>query len=84
MTRLTKVVRREAARTAEQGRPIIIALEPAPDGGKGIETLAMRQKGLRKWYRLSLGSLFWQAVKADALAIAKARAQARRERRVAQ
>lgn len=73
MTTLTRPVVRKCSRTAEQGRPIIVALEPG-------DVIALRQKGRRGWYRLTVSSVFWSAVKADAREKAREKAARRKAR----
>lgn len=75
MTSLTKIVRRACTRTSQQGRPIIVALEPG-------DIIALRQRGLRTWYKLPLATVFWVAAKAEAAEQARAKAAARRARRI--
>ena len=58
MTRLDKPVRRETCRTQEQGRLLIVTLEPG-------DTIAFRQKGCRKTWKTTLSACFALAVKAE-------------------
>jgi hypothetical protein len=74
MTSLRKTIKRECLRTSEQGRPIIVALEPG-------DVIALKQKGRRRWYRLPLSAVFWAALKAEAREMAKQKAEARKTRR---
>lgn len=73
MTKLTKIVAREASHTAEQGRPLMVALEPA-------DTISFRLKGCRKVWRTTLAACFWMAVKAEALEEQRIRRQIKKER----
>jgi hypothetical protein len=74
MTKLKKAISREAMNTAEQGRPLMVTLEPG-------DTISFRQKGLRKVYRTTLAACFWLAVKTEAAEERRIKALARAERR---
>jgi len=74
MTKLTKRITREALNTAEQGRPLIVNLEPG-------DTISFRQKGCRKVFRTTLAACFWLAVKAEVAEQRRIKAMARTERR---
>jgi hypothetical protein len=73
-TTLHAVVVRECMNTSEQGRPIIVAMEPG-------DTLSFRPKGCRKLWRTTLGACFHMAVKAEVREQQRIKEQARKERR---
>lgn len=63
MTKLTTKVRRESANTYEQGRPIIVILEPG-------DTIAFRQKGRQYVWRTTIKACLWLAVQTESRAAA--------------
>jgi hypothetical protein len=74
MTRLTKPVRRVGCRPIEQGRPPVIVLEPG-------DMIALRLKGTRTTFRLTIETAYHLAVKLEVRARQLAKAQAKRSRR---
>jgi hypothetical protein len=75
VTRLLKAIRREARCTYEQGRPIIVTLEPG-------DMISVRQKGCRTVWRTTLGACLHMAIKAEVRA-AQAEKSARKKVRIA-
>ena len=56
MTKVTRPVRRETG-YSYRGRPIMLLLE---EGGKLIR---LREKGRRRWFTISIETVFWLAVR---------------------
>ena len=56
MTRLTKPVRRECARTTDRGREIVLSLLPG-------DLLTFRRKGARTTYTLTIEAAYHLAAK---------------------
>ena len=73
MTKLKRPVSRETMHTAEQGRPIIVTLEPG-------DMISFRQKGRRKSWRTTIGHCFWRAVRAEGVEQQRTNKLARAER----
>ena len=65
MIRLDRPLQRVCRRLKDAGRPVVVTLEPG-------DVLAMRPKGLRRAYRITLGECYW-------LAARKAAAEKRRK-----
>jgi hypothetical protein len=74
VTRLDKPVRRETCRTQEQGRSLIVTLEPG-------DTISFRQKGCRKSWKTTLSACFALAVKAEVRANQEAKISSKKIRR---
>jgi hypothetical protein len=58
MTKLDKNVSRETGRTYDQGRQLVVTLEPG-------DMISFRQKGCHHVWRTTLGACFMLAVRAE-------------------
>ena len=73
MTRLTKPVRRECARTTDRGREIVLSLLPG-------DLLTFRRKGARTTYTLTIEAAYHLAAKCYARAEEAAKKAKRKAR----
>jgi len=76
MTKVTRPVRRETG-YSYRGRPIMLLLE---EGGKLIR---LREKGRRRWFTISIETVFWLAVRTETEAEKQRRREERRQKRAA-
>lgn len=75
MTDLVKPIRRRSRTTLRsRNRRLIVALEPG-------DVVAIREERRRTWYRVTLESVYWLAVKAAAAKLVEERKLNRKNRK---
>lgn len=64
MTKLNTELKREVETQIRGGRNLIVRLRPAKlPNGKGTAFIAVKEKGCRQWYEISIDSLLGFAIK---------------------